>query len=106
MRTHIQIPEIHPANVSGRSKQGALKCPIVPGFVPISRHRTPNVNWKGSLWTEASPLAQAGECRDGPSLQLLQFLDKLLAGQRPLKTPATIQAASDCIGSDLQPPPP
>ena len=58
------------------------------------------------MWTEASPLAQAGECRDGPSLQLLQFLDKLLAGQRPLKTPATIQAASDCIGSDLQPPPP
>src|ERR1035441_6405152 len=37
MRTHIQIPEIHPANVGGRSKQGALKCPIVPGFVPICR---------------------------------------------------------------------
>jgi hypothetical protein len=37
MRTHIQIPEIHPANVGDRSKQGALKCPIVPGFVPISR---------------------------------------------------------------------
>jgi hypothetical protein len=28
MRTHIQIPEIHPANVGGLSKHEALKYPI------------------------------------------------------------------------------
>jgi len=49
MRTHIQIPEIHPANVGGRSKQGALKCPIVPGFVPISRHSDWDIGSTGRL---------------------------------------------------------
>lgn len=36
-------------------------------------------------------------------LQLLQFLGRSLAGERPLNVPTTIQPCDDCVGPDLQP---
>ena len=36
-------------------------------------------------------------------LQLSQFLDRLLAGERSLNVPTTIQPGNNCVGPDLQP---
>lgn len=53
-----------------------------------------------------NPPPQAGGCSDGPSEQSSQFLDRLLAAERPLNIPTTIQSACDCVRTDVQPPPP
>ena len=82
MRTHIQIPEIHPANVGGRSKQGALKCPIVPGFVPICRQ----VSWNLSdAFKDDLMATRYGVIRDGSRVLRVTYLQSVHWRQSSLR---------------------